>query len=239
MARLPFFIPPLVAGSGFAWTVHLLVAPDPWAVDAGMAIAIGTLMFSLIAMAALLLSRGRWTRYFAAGVVTAELAIGIVAKIDAWAAVGIGLGGLALAGLGGPWLQGWLRERPAAGSPGYRPMTLAFGLLGLVPAVGLAAPAGLQPAHGVLGATGILLGWAYTRSRRWAIWSARFVIPVLIVGAAAASPTGGAVLLVVIGIGLTYLAWTREARLAVDPLPAVLPAPRKRPTDDADPGGSR
>ncbi len=227
MFRMPFVIAALVMAAGLAWTIHLVVAPAPWAEDSALAIAIGSLVFSIAAMTVLLLSRGRWTRYFAVGLLLAQLLIVTVADITGWLIAALVLSGAALAGLWGPWFKGWLRERPAAGSPGPEPIALVIGSFALVPLVGLSAPDGLQPAHGALGAVGILLSWGYMRASTWALYGLRFGIPVLAVFAALASPLWGAVLLLIAGTGLTYLAWTAAARLAVDPMPE-LPAPRRR-----------
>jgi hypothetical protein len=225
---MPFAIAAAVMAAGLAWTIHLTVSPQPWAFDAALALAIGTLVFSIVAMAALLLSRGRWTRYFATGLLIAELLIASVGDFEPWQIVAVTLSGLALAGLWGPWLQGWLRQRPAAGAPGWIPIAIAVGSFALVPLVGLASPSGLEPAHGALGAVGILLSWGYLRSGVWALHGLRFGLPILIVVASLSSPLGGAILLIAVGAGLSYLAWTKPGRLAVDPLPD-LPAPRRKP----------
>lgn len=227
MSRMPFVIAATVMATGLAWTVHLIVAPDPWPVDSALAIAIGALVLSIVAMAGLLLGRGRWTRFFAIGVVIAEMLIAVVARYEGWLIAGLVLGGLSLAGLGGPWFKGWLRERPAAGSPGIKPIALAIGAFAVVPAVGIAAPDGLEAAHGVAGALGILFSWGYMKGGTWALLSLRFVMPVAMLAAAIASPGEMVAFLIAVGAALTYLAWTEEARLAVDPMPE-LPAPRRR-----------
>ncbi len=227
MVRMPFVVAVLVMAAGLAWTIHLIVAPSPWAEDSAMAIAIGTLVFSIAAMTSLLLGRGRWTRFFAIGLLIAEMAIAVVADLEGWLVAAIALSGLALTGLFGPWLKGWLRERPAVGAPGIEPILLAIGSFAVVPLVGLAAPSGLEPAHGALGAIGILLSWGYLRGGTWALLGLRFGFPLLVILAAVSSPIGGAMLLLAAGAALAYLAWTARARIAVDPAPE-LPSPRKR-----------
>lgn len=229
MSRMPYAIAALVMATGLAWTIHLIVSPDPWAVDAAFTIAIGTLVFSIVAMTGLLLGRGRWTRFFAIGLIATELLIVLVADFEPWLLAAVAGSALSLMGLAGPWLKGWLQERPAAGSPGPIPLGLVLGAFALVPLVGLASPSGLEYAHGVLGATGILASWGYLKGNTWALWLLRVAIPLLALFAALASPPGGAVIMIVAGAALAWFAWTADARLAVDPLPANLPAPRRRP----------
>lgn len=228
MSRMPYVIAALVMATGLAWTIHLIVAPEPWEVDSAFTIAIGTLVFSIVAMTGLLLGRGRWTRYFAAGLIVAQLLIVLVAEIEPWLLIALAGSALSLVGLAGPWLDGWLRERPAAGSPGVVPLGLAIGAFALVPLVGVAAPAGLEYAHGLVGAAGILASWGYLKGHTWALWLLRLGIPVLALAAAIASPPAGAIVMVAAALTLAWFAWKEEARLAVDPLPADLPAPRRR-----------
>ena len=226
---MPYAIAVLVMAAGLSWTAHLVVSPEPWTFDSALAIALGTMIFSIVAMTALLLSRGRWTRNFAIGLLTAELAIALAADFDGWLVAALITTCLALAGLSGPWLKGWIRERPAAGAPGVEPILLAIGTFALVPLVGVVSPQGLAPADGALGAVAVLLTYGYMKGMPSALLGLRFALPVLVVLAAAVSPWWGALLLLVIGAGLAYLAWTKPARLAVEPAPE-LPAPRKRRT---------
>ena len=225
---MPFLIAALVMASGLAWTIHLVVSPEPWAPDSAFAIAIGTLILSIGAMAALLLGRGRWTRHFAAGLVGAELLIATVADVGGWMIAAVVLSAVTLAGLWGPWFKGWLRERPASGAPGLKPISIVIAAFATVPLVGVAAPSGLEPAHGIAGAVGILLSWGYAKGQQWALWVLRFLMPPVMIAAAVSSPAGGSILLLALGGLLSYLAWSTEARLAVHPLPSDLPAPRAR-----------
>ncbi len=230
MLRMPFVIAALVMATGFAWTVHLVVSPDPWAADSALAIAIGVLVLSIGAMAAMLLGRGRWTRYFAIGLVLAETLLILVVDFEGWMIAATLLGALALAGLGGPWLKGWLRERPAAGAPGIRPILLVIGAFAVVPLVGLATPNGLEPAHGLAGAAGILMSWGYAKGSMWALWGLRIALPLVLAAAALASPLAGSVVIIIAAASLAVIAWSGEARLAIDPLSSELPAPRPRRT---------
>lgn len=227
MSRMPYAVAGAVMAAGAAWTIHLVVAPEPWAIDSAMTIAIGILVLNIVAMSGLLLGRGRWTRYFAAGLVAVQLLLVLVADVEPWLVAALVLSAVALGGLAGPWFKGWLRERPAAGSPGPIPIALAIGAFAVVPLVGVATPAGLENAHGVAGALGILTSWGYVRGHSWALWSARLVLPAALFAAAFSSPPGGAGLLLAAALGIAALAWSKDARLAIDPLPDNLPAPKR------------
>lgn len=227
MSRMPYAVAGVVMVAGISWAIHLVVSPDPWAIDSAMTIAIGILVLNIVAMSGLLLGRGRWTRYFAAGLVAAQLLLVLVADVEPWLVVALISSAFGLGGLAGPWFKGWLRERPAAGSPGPIPIALAIGSFAVVPLVGVAAPDGLANAHGLAGALGILTSWGYVRGHVSAMWSARLALPAALVAAAISTPPPGAILLLVTGAAITFLAWTADARLAVEPLPDNLPAPRK------------
>jgi hypothetical protein len=141
---------------------------------------------------------------------------------------------VALAGYLGPWLKGWVREQPAADGPGAKPTVLVLGSLGLVPLVAIASPAGLSVAHGVLASSALLLAWAYARANLWGLWGLRVVLPIVAVPAMLASPPAGAALIGLAVASLTWLAWSREARLAVQPLMERLPPPlRKEPEEES------
>ena len=225
---MPYAVAALVMGAGIAWSIHLVVAPEPWEIDSAMTIAIGVLVLNIVAMANLLLGRGRWARHFAAGLVITQLLLVLVADVEPWLIAALVLSALALGGLAGPWFKGWLRERPAAGAPGPAPIALALGCFAVVPLVGIATPDGLRNAHGLAGALGILTAWGYVRGHSWALWSARIALPIALAAAAVSSPPAGAALLIAAGTALGLIAWRHDARLAIDPLPDNLPEPRRR-----------
>lgn len=211
--------------------VHLGTEHDVFAASAAVVIALGVVMFTLIAIAGLLLGRSRWSRVLASLVAMFEMALVGISGFTVWGAAAVvaalaGLGLLVAAPLGD-----WIRPRPAIDAPGPRAVALALGLLALVPAVGLAAPHGLVTGHGLLGSAGVLLGWAYSQAQPWAIWAVRFGLPLVAVPALLSEPWQGAVGLAALVGCLVALAWTAEGYAASAPKPGPLPAPsRKRPS---------
>jgi len=226
MAVSPSVVAALVGLAGAAAAVHLALAPDPFAGSSAAVIAIGIVLYTTIAVTGIMLVRGRWSRWLAVATVGLDLVVVAAAGmgVAAWVALAASLG--ALAGLTGRWLDGWFRLRASATGPDPRAVVLALGLFGLVPAVGLAAPSGLTTAHGVLGAAGVMLGWAYSKAHVWSLWAVRFLLPLAAVPAVLQSPWPGGIMLAAVTAALVALGWSREALLAVQPLATSLPGPR-------------
>lgn len=229
MPAAPFIVAALTALTGATFALHMAVAPSPFAASSAAVVALGAVLFSTITVAGLILVRGRWTRRL--GIIVAVVELGTVATTDldtwtpwGWATLGFGL--VMLGGLVGRWLDGWVRMRPSATGPDPRAVVLLLGLLALVPAVGLASPGGLETAHGVLGAAGVFLAWAYSKAQVWSLWAIRIALPIVAVPALFVSPLPGAVFLAMLVAGLVVVAWTKEALLAVQPLMDDLPGPR-------------
>ena len=227
MPRAPYIIAASVFGTCVAVAVHLSTGPGPFAQGSGVVLGIGYLIYGVIAVAGLLLARGRWARRLAAGLATAGL---ITASLTApWTAAAIttvGLAAVALVGVAGRRLDAWIRQQPSADGPGPAATMLVLLLIGLVPAVALAAPSNVTSWHGVLGGAGLFLAWAFARAEIWALWTIRLALPVLAIPALLRSPALGSLSLGVFVTSLVALSWTREARLAVQPLMDNLPGPR-------------
>jgi hypothetical protein len=220
--------------SAVAWFIDLGTDPGRFATESAIVLGIGFLMFAGIAGAGLVFTGGRWARRLGAGVAGASLALGAWRDPSWWGAVAVVAAAVALAGFLGPWLKGWVRERPSADGPGAKPTLLVLGSLALVPLVAIVSPTGLSPAHGMLAGGAMLLAWGYTRANIWGLWGLRVALPILVVPAMLNSAPVGAALLGVAVAVLTWLAWSSEARRAVQPLMDRLPPPRlSTPKDEA------
>lgn len=233
----PSVVALLVVTAGGATAIHLAVSPDPFSGPSAAVIAIGIVLYTTISVTGIMLVRARWSRRLAMVTLGLDLIVVAISGMGtvAWIALAAALAGLA--GLSGRWLDGWFRMRSSATGPDARAVILVLGLLGLVPAVGLCSPLELTTAHGVLGAAGVFLSWAYSKAQVWSLWAIRLVLPLVAVPALMSSPWPGAITLAALTAGLVILSWTREAMLAVRPMIANLPGPRKlRPqATDTDP----
>lgn len=227
MQRAPYLIAAALFLGCVAVAAHLAGGTGPFSQGSGVVLGIGFLIFGTIDVAGLLLSRGRWSRRMALAIGFAVVAT--AALTSPWSIASLAamsLGALAILGTTGRWLDGWIRQRPSADGPGPRVMALVLGLIGLVPAVALAQPDDITTWHGLLAGAGIFFGWAYSRAEVWALWAVRLGLPLLAVPALLRTPIAGAIFLGAGILVLTALAWTKEARLAVQPLMDNLPGPR-------------
>ena len=232
---VPSLIAALIALSGMTWALHLGVDPDPFATSSAAAIAVGLVVFTLIAVAGVLLVRARWVRGLAIALVAVGLGIGVITGFDVWAYVAATFSFAAMIGLLGPWLDVWLRRRPTADGPGTRPTILVLATLAITPLVGFAAPEGLATAHIVLAVTAIVLAWAYVRAWLWGLWGLRVVLPFLGIWAASSSPWPGAVPIALWVAAVVLLAWSGEAARALAGPPPPLPTPRPRRSPSGSP----
>lgn len=222
----PFVVAGSLVVAALAWFIELGTNPGRFATEPAMVLGIGVLLFALIAAFGLVFTGARWSRWLGIGLAGTSIIAAALVDPSGWVALAVVASAIALAGYLGPWLKGWVRERPSAEGPGTKPTLLAFGALGLIPLVAIASPAGLDLAHGVLAGIGAFLAWAYVRANLWALWALRFVLVILAVPAMISSPPLGAALIAVWVGGLTWLAWSKEARRAVTPLMEKLPPPR-------------
>jgi hypothetical protein len=223
----PILTATLLSVSGGSLAVRLALDPAPFAPSSGAVVALGAVLFTVIEVVGLMLVRGRWVRNLGLGLGAGFAAVGAVLEPDPWSLVAIATALGAAAVLAGRWLEGWLRGRPSATGPPPQSVLVLIGLLAVVPAVGLAAPAGLRTAHGVLGAAALFLAWAFSKAQVWSLWAIRLVLPVIGLFATVASPPGGAALLVVLVGGIVALSWLEPVRLSVQPLLDNPPGPRQ------------
>jgi hypothetical protein len=226
MSRAPYVIVAGIVAASIAWTIHLGGEPDPLAIDSALSIAVGLVVFSVIDAAGLLLSRGRWARRLGFVLTASGAALFVLTELTVMSLAALALSGLSLLGLAGPWLDGWIRKRPAAGGPGVKPLGVVFGLLALIPLAGAVTPSGMTPWHGLIGGAGVLLAWSYSKAQVWALWAVRLALGVVALPAIVNSPPAGALLLAAAVTTTVAFAWFRESLIAVAPLLERLPGPR-------------
>lgn len=222
-----------VLAAGMVWALRLAFRPDPFSPASAALVAFSIVATSLVAAAGIAISHGRWSRRLALGLVGTEAILAAAMPLDGWGWVGIGSVGVAMIALTGPWLDGWLRRRPAAGGPAPAPMLVAIGAVVLPGVVGAAVPDEVTAGHWALAAAGLVLGFGFARAQGWGLWGIRLALPAAAVWAAVTSPWPGAVAILAATGAMVAAAWRRESTVAVYPLLETLPGPRR-----SRPGGA-
>jgi len=208
-----------------AWAVFVGASSGPIAQSAALAIALGFVFFTLLAVTGILLVRAPWARWLAAATLAAGAVTGAAIGLGplGWIAVAVSLGGVTA--LVGPWLDVWLRGRPAADTIGWQPPVLLLATVGLIPLVGYTSPDGLALVHGLLAGLGLFFVWGYARAELWGLWGLRLAVLPLTALAVVATPGPGSLVLLIAGVGIAALAWSPPVRAAIGSPGPVLPAP--------------
>ena len=228
--EIPLLIATIVGITGIGWAVVVLFDSDVFAPSSAAFLAVGFVVFGILASVGIALIHAPWGRRIGFGVAAAGAGVAVSGGFGPIAVAALAVTFVAVVGLSGPWLRLWLRRRPSAEGPGPVPFALIVGLVGLVPLAGAAAPAGVGPAHVVLAAVAVASGLTYLRGRVVGLWGARLAVPAVGLWAAVVTPMpGGVVLLAGVAV-VTSFAWRREPMRMVIPTPPA-PAPRPPRTD--------
>ncbi len=180
--------------------------------------AVSVVIAAATACLGLVLARGRWARWLAAGVLVGQFALAVIMGLDVWTGIALSVTVVTGGFVAGPWLDAFLRQLPPADPLPGAAVALAIVLLFVPAALATAAPGGVGLLHWVAGLGALITGWAFARALVVGLWSARVLIPLLIVGAAFDSPTAGTVGAVAVAGVVAALAWMPGTARAVSPL---------------------
>ena len=207
-----------VVVAGAIWGLRLILSPGRFADGSGALVAVSIVLISAVAGLGLVLSRGRWARHLAFGILGAQAALAAFLDLSPFGWIGLAATGIAVVLVAGPWLDGFLRRLPPSDPPPLPAVILALLLLGVAGALGLAAPSGPPAIHWLAAAVSLATAWAFARAIPVGLWSARLVVPVLLIAAATQSPPAGLGLVLVIAVLVAGLAWSPQSARAVNPL---------------------
>lgn len=224
----PYIISGVLGASSLLSSAVLLLDPEPLAPGAAVLIAVGLVAYTVIAVAGMLLVRAPWARWLGLGATISAIVVTAVTGFDsAWSIAAILVTLAAVAGLSGPWLTVWLRQRPGMG-PEPKAVALPLVALGAAPIAGVAAWSGLSPPVIFAAVLGPAAAWGYSSAWTWGLWALRIAYPIAAAAAATQLDWRGAALIVGHGVVVAFLAWSPEASRAQRPIGAALPAPRYR-----------
>lgn len=204
--------------AGFVWGLRLMNASAPMAGDSGALLGLSLVIAAAVATLGLVLARGRWARRLALGLLAFQVGLSIVMDLDGWGIGSLGVTAVSIVLVAGPWLDGFLRRLPPAEPIPPAAMTLGLGLV-LVPGLlAAASPGGVDGAHWAAALLSLITAWAFARALRLGLWSARLVVPLLLVAAGLVSTLAGTLMAFALAIAGCALAWAPSVNRAVTPL---------------------
>ena len=207
--------------------------PEPLTPSSAGLVGTGFVLHSVIGVAGLLLARGQWARRYSWLLIGGAFLVVVIRPWDLWSLVVAGLAIVVVGGLAGPWLDGWLRRRPAALGPGTESVVLLLLAISAPVVAGGAAWTGTDWGDIAYGAGLVVMAWAYGRQLSTGWWALRLAVLPLGAIAALGDPWPGAVFVLAHASTVTALAWTRGVRIAIKPLMDNLPGPLiASPKDD-------
>jgi len=216
----PLIVAMVVATASVAGIVTLALAPNPFADSSATLFAGGMVLATLVAVAGVLLARGRWARHLGTLLGLTWIAIGVVIEASAGFAL-IALGACALAATAGPWLGRWLRRLARAdGAPPAA--VIALLALTLTPAASaVVSPTGVDGATWGFAAWSVALALALARIVPGSLSAARLVHPILAAATALAVGFPAGIAPAASGAIVAALCWRRDVSLAVAPIVAL------------------
>jgi len=219
MAPAPLVVSSLLGLSAVTGLVGFALDPEPFSRQSALLIALGLGWLTLVAVAGILLARGRWSRWMALVVAGLWFAQATIRPLDGPGAITIGSAVAVAAVAAGPRLGSWLRHSRTADAPPPASVILLLLLTGTPALIGFAS-VGKGP--GVTGWALTAWSWAIAlglaRAISPALWMGRLVhVPVSVAGGLLLGfPAVTAVLAK--AATETLLLWRRDLYLAVNPL---------------------
>ena len=140
--------------------------------------------------------------------------------LGGWGIVALAATTVSIVLVAGPWLDDFLRRLPPAEPIPPAAMALALGLVLVPGALAVSSPGGVEAMHWVAGKVPVVTAWAFARALRTGLWSARLVVPVLLIAAGLSSTVVGTVVALALAITAAALAWSAPVNRAVTPLVA-------------------
>ena len=217
MHRSPLVVAATIVPASLGWALVLAFGSGPFVVSAAVLLATDLLILGTVVAVGVVLSRGRWTRRSAFGLLGGQAVLGVFFEVDGWWIAAVLLTVISIGAVAGPWLNGWLRKLPGVDGPSSRVVSLNLGLIALPALVAVCAPGDIPVGGWLLSGFGLGAAWAYSQAWLPALWAVRIGLPVLGVVAAAPLAWPGALALGLGVVVLTALAWAPDVHQAFFP----------------------
>ena len=219
MRRTPIFAAAFVLVGGISWAARLVFGDTPWEPDAAALLAATVVALSSILVVATLLSPGRWVRNLAAAIGLVWAGFAAVLDVDGlWIAATVA-SGIGIGALWSRWADDWFRGQVKPDKVPARATTLSLVLIAIPAVIAVTADGSVAGTGWLAAGTGFVSAWAYARAISGSLWLVRLGVPLISLAAAVGLPVLSALVVIAAAAVLPgALAWTADARLAVEPL---------------------
>lgn len=200
------------------WATVIATTDHPWPGAAAVLLSADLVLMSTIALVGIVLGRSRWARRLGVAVSVAGLVLGVFLEVGVLWALAVAASAAAVGAMTGPWLKGWVRERPAALGPPSVAVILELLLLAVPGVVGVAGVDGVRVVTVAVSISALGAALWYGRTAPGAVAAVRVGFPAvaIVAGLVDRSPSG--LVLAALGLMVAILAWTPGAHLAARPL---------------------
>jgi len=204
--------------AGFVWGLRLINAAAPFDGGSGALLGVSLVVAAAVATLGLVVARGRWARRMALGLLAVQAGLAVAMDLAGWGILALAATAASIVLVAGPWLDRFLRRLPPAEPIPPAAMALGLGLVVVPGILAVTSPGGVEEVHWAAALFSLVTAWAFARALRVGLWSARVVVPLLLIAAAAASTLVGALVAVAMAVSAAALAWSAPVNRAVTPL---------------------
>jgi hypothetical protein len=217
MPRAPIVATTASLASAVAWALVLVFSDGTFAESSAALLAIDLVVVTTVGVVGLTVARSRWARRLLIGLLLVQLLGAFEVPVGWGSAIALAVTVIGLVSLSGPWLNEWAGSLPRTNAPPATAVALTLGVLLMPGWIAILSPQGLTVGRALLAAACFPVAWAYGRALGIALWVVRLAFLPAAVLSMIGSAVVTAVAISVYAAGLVILAWTADARIAVEP----------------------
>ena len=215
MRRIVLAATPLA--SALLWVAALMAEPGPYLPAAVFLIGIGVVAMATAGVVGMVLVGGRWAQRLTLSAQGATLVIAALRPLDIWWVIALAMTVAAVVSvLVGPIWTGF-RKLPSATGPPQRSVLVMVMLLATPALMGLVSYEGTTVATMIVGLSGPLVAFWYSRVLPGGYYVLRLGWPAIAIGLAFGQESVAAVASAALGTAVTVAAWHPSVRVAFYP----------------------
>jgi hypothetical protein len=206
-----------ILAASLIWVAALIVDPTPLGSVAASLLSVGLLANSTVSMVGMIASGGRWAHRLGFGVAAVTIAIALLRPLDPVWGVGLAATMVAILALASPTLTRTIRQLPSATGPPPRVVAVPLLTLGAPCLLGLTGAEATTWALLLVGLTGPVAAFMYSRVVPGGLLAVRVVWPALALAASPLLGPLGAIVSISMAVAVAALAWHPSVKSSYHP----------------------